>query len=55
VGGTVSGGQLKIGAAASMGGGNDPTGVVCYGAACTLAPGQQLYARLRKFWFKEID
>ncbi len=55
VGGTVSGGQLKIGAGASLGGGNDPTGVVCYGASCSLAPGVQLYSRLRKFWFKEID
>lgn len=55
VGGTVSGGQLKIGAGASLGGGNDPTGVVCYGASCALAPGKQLYSRLRKFWYKEID
>ncbi len=55
VGGTVSGGQLKIGAGASLGGGNDPTGVVCYGASCSLAPGVQLYSRLRKFWYKEID
>ena len=55
VGGTVSGGQLKIGAGASLGGGNDPTGVVCYGASCMIAPGKQLYSRLRKFWFKEID
>ena len=55
VGGTVSGGQLKIGAGASLGGGNDPTGVVCYGASCSLAPGVQLYSRLRKFWYKDID
>ncbi|HET6224450.1 MAG TPA: hypothetical protein VFE11_19895, partial [Dongiaceae bacterium] len=55
VGGTVSGGQLKIGAGAGLGGGNDPTGVVCYGASCSLAPGKQLYSRLRKFWYKEID
>jgi Tfp pilus tip-associated adhesin PilY1 len=55
VGGTVSGGQLKIGAGASLGGGNDPTGVVCYGASCAIAPGKQLYSRLRKFWYKEID
>jgi type IV pilus assembly protein PilY1 len=55
VGGTISGGQIKIGAGAGLGGGNDPTGVVCYGASCSLAPGKQLYSRLRKFWFKEID
>ena len=55
VGGTVSSGPLKIGAGAGLGGGNDPTGVVCYGASCALAPGKQLYSRLRKFWFKEID
>lgn len=55
VGGTVSGNQLKVGAGSSMGGGNDPTGVVCFGASCSLAPGQQLYARLRKFWYKEFD
>jgi Tfp pilus tip-associated adhesin PilY1 len=55
VGGSVSGGQLTVGAGASLGGGNDPTGVVCYGASCMLAPGKQLYSRLRKFWYKEID
>lgn len=55
VGGSVSGGQLGVGAGASLGGGNDPTGVVCYGASCALAPGKQLYSRLRKFWYKEID
>ena len=55
VGGTITGGQIKIGAGAGLGGGNDPTGVVCYGASCGLAPGKQLYSRLRKFWFKEID
>jgi type IV pilus assembly protein PilY1 len=55
VGGTISGSQLKVGAGATTGGGNDPTGVVCFGASCALAPGVQLYSRLRKFWYKEMD
>ena len=55
VGGNVSGDTIGVGAGSSLGGGNDPTGVVCYGASCALAPGRQLYSRLRKFWYKEID
>jgi type IV pilus assembly protein PilY1 len=55
VGGTIVGDQLKVGAPPAMGGGNDPTGVVCFGASCSQAPGVQLYSRLRKFWFKELD
>jgi hypothetical protein len=55
LGGNVSGNRLTVGAGTSTGGGNDPTGVVCFGASCALAPGVQLYSRLRKFWYKEYD
>jgi Tfp pilus tip-associated adhesin PilY1 len=56
VGGTISGGTIKIGAGASTGGSdNVASAVVCYGASCTLAPGSVLFSRLRKFWYKEID
>lgn len=53
VGGTVVGSQLQVGGGASVG--TDATGVVCFGANCSLAPGTQLYSRLRKFWYKELD
>ena len=53
VGGTVVGSQLKVGGGAGVG--TDATGVVCFGANCSLAPGTQLYSRLRKFWYKELD
>ena len=55
LGGTITGSQLAVGAGSATGGGNDPTGVVCFGASCALAPGVQLYSRLRKFWYKEYD
>lgn len=53
VGGTVVGSQLSVGGGAGVG--TDATGVVCFGANCSLAPGTQLYSRLRKFWYKELD
>jgi type IV pilus assembly protein PilY1 len=54
VGGSVqASGQLGVGGGGGTGGG--ATSVVCFGASCALAPGVQLYSRLRKFWYKEMD
>ena len=53
VGGNVSGGQIKVGAGAGIA--SDVVAVQIAGINAKLAPGEKFFARLRKFWYKEID